>query len=621
MTNRWLLAHWLAGVSAALTASLAPAATTYFIRTDGGSFTQCTGKVDVPYPGTGTGVACAWHHPFDALPPNTDINPPTPARIAGGDTVIIEPGSYEMGLNAPGARTSYPGCDPAFSYDCHMQSIPSGPSAAQPTRILGQGWNTGCSVQPELWGSEHSSEVFLLQGSSNVQISCLEITDHSACIESHYDPNVACNRNTPPYGNWTSFGIYASNSNNVTLSDLNIHGMANRGIINGKLSNWTLDHVHIVANGWAGWDGDLGCGTTCSSDSGNMVFQSVEIAWNGCTEQYPSHNIYACWAQSAQGYGDGLGTAQTGGNWTFTDSYFHNNTSDGLDLLYADGTGSITVERSRSEGNAGNQMKISGNSLIENSVIDGNCSYFQGVDYIVGNNSNSGNTSGDNCRALGNALVVSLGTPPHSNGLHSTIRYNSITSEGNCLILAINGNATTSSVQIQNNLLVGAPFWITNDGTLSCLFFWDTSSWSNKNSPWPVTYTSNWAWNVKSNTCPPGSDCTVDPQVLNPRLHGFNPIPVAASPLIDAANTGVGTVAFDFRELSRPGLASPGYDIGAVQYQGLCDDVLFQNNFELANSPGFIFADGFDGDSTGVPSTTPCTGVLITPDVVVPPHS
>jgi len=607
--NRRFLTRLLVALAAVLTAPLATAATTYYIRTDGGSFSQCNGKVDAKYPGSGSNQACAWRHPFDALPPNTDISPPTPARIAGGDTVIIEPGSYEMGLNAPGARTNYPGCNPAFSYDCHMQSIPSG-TAAQPTRILGQGWNTGCTVKPELWGSEHSSEVFLLQGSSNVQISCLEVTDHSACIESHFNPNVACNRSTPPYGNWASHGMYASNSSNVTLTDLDIHGMANRGILNGKLSNWSLTRVHIVANGWAGWDGDLGCGTSgCSSDSGTMTFQSVEIAWNGCTEQYPTHNIYACWAQSNQGYGDGFGTAQTGGNWTFTDSYFHHNTSDGLDLLYADGTGSVTVERSRSEGNAGNQMKITGNSLIENSVIVGNCSYFQGVDYIVGNNSNSGNTSGDNCRAYGNALVVSLGSAPHNNGLKSVIRYNSITSEGNCLILAING-ATSSSVQIQNNLLVGAPFWITNDGTPSCLFYWDTSSWSNPNASWPVTYTKNWAWKVKSTTCPAGSNCTIDPQVADSSLNDFDPVPLASSPLLSAANTTVGTVPTDFRNLPRPGAASLGYDIGAVQYQGACDEVTLGDN--IFNGGGFEVGD--------LPTVLPCVGTLVTPDVVVPPH-
>src|SRR5579864_3749198 len=110
--NRLSIARSLVALAAVLAAPFATAATTYYIRTDGGSFTQCTGKVDAPYPGSGSNQACAWHHPFDALPPNTDITPPTPARIAGGDTVIIEPGSYEMGLNAPGARTNYPGCNP-----------------------------------------------------------------------------------------------------------------------------------------------------------------------------------------------------------------------------------------------------------------------------------------------------------------------------------------------------------------------------------------------------------------------------------------------------------------------------------------------------------------------------
>ncbi|HEX3896244.1 MAG TPA: choice-of-anchor Q domain-containing protein, partial [Rudaea sp.] len=384
---------------------------------------------------------------------------------------------------------------------------------------------------------------------------------------------------------------------------LNIHGMANRGILNGKLSNWTLTRVHIVANGWAGWDGDLGCGTSgCSSDSGTMTFQSVEIAWNGCTEQYPTHNIYACWAQSNNGYGDGFGTAQTGGHWTFTDSYFHHNTSDGLDLLYADSTATVTVERSRSEGNAGNQMKIAGTSTIENSVIVGNCSYFQGVDYIVGNNSNSGNTSGDNCRAYGNALVVSLGTAPGATNLHSVIRYNSITSEGNCLILAINGSAS-ASVQVQNNLLIGAPYWIPNDGSLSCLFYWD-SAWS------PVTFTKNWAWKVKPNTCPSGSNCTIDPQIDDSSLKDFDPVLLAGSPLISAADKTVGTVPTDFRNLPRPGAASPGYDIGAVQYQGACDEVTLGD--DIFTGGGFEVGD--------LPSVLPCVGTLVTPDFVVPPH-
>ena len=63
-------------------------------------------------------------------------------------------------------------------------SIPSG-TASAPTRILGAGWDSGCSAPPELWGSEHAAQVFTLNRSSYVTIGCLEITDHSSCIEFH----------------------------------------------------------------------------------------------------------------------------------------------------------------------------------------------------------------------------------------------------------------------------------------------------------------------------------------------------------------------------------------------------------------------------------------------------
>ncbi|HBY96633.1 MAG TPA: hypothetical protein DEP84_22260, partial [Chloroflexi bacterium] len=68
----------------------------YYVRPDGGSPTQCTGRVDAPYPGSGTGQPCSWDHPFRALPPDG-----TP-RIAGGDTLVIAAGSYMMGYCAPG---------------------------------------------------------------------------------------------------------------------------------------------------------------------------------------------------------------------------------------------------------------------------------------------------------------------------------------------------------------------------------------------------------------------------------------------------------------------------------------------------------------------------------------
>ena len=62
-------------------------ATTYYVRTDGGSPAQCTGLADAPYPGSGTAQSCAWDHPFRALPPDGTprIACADNQRVAAGD--------------------------------------------------------------------------------------------------------------------------------------------------------------------------------------------------------------------------------------------------------------------------------------------------------------------------------------------------------------------------------------------------------------------------------------------------------------------------------------------------------------------------------------------------------
>src|SRR5574337_868898 len=44
-------------------------ATTWYVRTDGGTAAQCTGKSDAAYRGHGRHEACAFDHPFWALQP------------------------------------------------------------------------------------------------------------------------------------------------------------------------------------------------------------------------------------------------------------------------------------------------------------------------------------------------------------------------------------------------------------------------------------------------------------------------------------------------------------------------------------------------------------------------
>jgi hypothetical protein len=47
--------------------STVASATVWHIRHDGGTNTQCTGTTNAAYPGTGTGVTCAYNHPFQML--------------------------------------------------------------------------------------------------------------------------------------------------------------------------------------------------------------------------------------------------------------------------------------------------------------------------------------------------------------------------------------------------------------------------------------------------------------------------------------------------------------------------------------------------------------------------
>lgn len=222
-------------------------ATTYHIRSDGGDASQCTGNVDAPYQGSGVGQACAWSHPFQALDANGQW------RIHGADTVVIHAGSYPMGFGAPNSAW----CEAEAAFDCHLPALPSGADPQHPTRLVGAGWDQGCAVRPQLWGTQRSASVLDLRGTANALVACLEITDHSGCVEFHADAATACQRDTYPYGEWAAVGIVAADSANISLQSLNIHGLAVTGVHAGRLRDVQVQNVRVAGNGWAGWDGDI----------------------------------------------------------------------------------------------------------------------------------------------------------------------------------------------------------------------------------------------------------------------------------------------------------------------------------------------------------------------------
>jgi hypothetical protein len=506
---------------------------TYFVRPDGGDTTQCTGLVDAPYAGTGSGQPCAWDHPFRALPPGET------ARIQGGDTLIIAAGSYAMGYGAPGTDN----CDPGGAFDCHMPPVPAGADAGHPTRILGAGWDRGCPSPPELWGTERPWFILNLSGSSHIEVSCLEITDHSECVEFHTG-SLACERENPPYGQWASYGIYAEDASNVTLRHLNIHGLAWGGVHAGRLTDWHVENVRIAGNGGVGWDGDIG---EDSTNSGTLYFRRFMVEWNGCGETYPGGEPVGCWGQTAGGYGDGVGTGTTGGHWIFEESAFLHNTSDGLDLLYVREPGSsIEIRRTWAEGNAGDQIKTSGPTLIENVIAVSNCGFFDQKTFTH---------HVDACRAGGSALAFSLFPGNTVSVVNATV-----TGQGDCLVLAEcaeNANCSgTEAVRLHNSIFLGNPEFNSDDTT--CL------AWAEGMPDDPFEMTHLVIADVKGmpDPCPPHSLCNVDPGLVNPSITSFNAHLLQVSPAIDAG-TAEGAPAVDFDGYPRDTLP----DIGAYEFR------------------------------------------------------
>ncbi|PNS08137.1 choice-of-anchor Q domain-containing protein [Solilutibacter silvestris] len=542
------------GIAAALPLAIASplsfAANTYYVRSDGGDATQCTGLVDAAYDGKSRN--CAWSSPNIAFPLGQTT--PTTPLIAGGDTLIISPGSYKIGVGAPGTAN----CSPSWSYDCYPPPIPSGATWDTRTRILGKDWTT-CSTKPELWASGRADRVLNLTGSQNVEVQCLDLTDHASCAYAHNHSGTttpgavtaACPAN-PPFGDIGADGIVAVGAGKTFIGNVDVHGFPHNGVSAGKLTDWTLYNVRILGNGWAGWDGDVAYGSqTGSSNSGTIAFIGGEIAWNGCIENYVDHTYFGCWGQLEGGYGDGLGTGRTGGNWIFQGTKVHHNTSDGIDLLYANGTGSVTVRQVLSYANAGNQVKVAGPGLIENSVIIGNCNALLGYP-------TSALESDDLCRALGNTVSIDLLTGANM----VTMRFNTITGLGDCEVISGGGGAGSALV-LQNNAISGDLDWRANlqgnTGELTCAYYQDGGAAQ-------VIFQNNLFWNLKSPPCSVGTGniCGKPPLFVDGNYKTFNPTPQQNSPLIDAG-LSIPSVTQDYT--GNPRVYGAGPDIGAVELQ------------------------------------------------------
>lgn len=572
-------------------------ATTWYVRSDGGTlFTpgnpgQCDGTVDAAYPGHGKNQHCAVSDPRYLYSVGTGAA--YSWVIAGGDTVLFRGGPWRIGQNTSAS------CGP-FSNACSSDgaAIPPPPAgtAAQPTSFLGENF-ASCSTKTQLYGGYTVNQVFDLRGASHVRIACLELTDHSQCTTLGIGKPVACNRDI--IDDYAKNGILTNqNTHDITLTDLNIHGFRDNGIIGAVGGTITATRVRIGFNGQAGWNFDDGVQT--KSVNGQMNWSYVTIEGNGCIEEYPvTHSFPAayCYDDSNGGYGDGVGTPDTQISFAVDHSTIRYNTQDGLDLLHTSGS-SITVSDSSFYANMGQQLKLGpmASTSVANSLFLTNCKRMSANISGAPTGWNAGLS--DFCRAQAGVAMVQRGD--NAGGGTYTWQNNDfvgyagdamfeISSCTDSFVSKPTSDCNTANIVFQNNLLVGYPY------VISSYHYGDLppTGIDGNNIAHFRAINHNIYYNMRSCPTETGSVCT-DPHLAGePTFTTGVPIPETSFDTVNFALTSASTNAIG-KGFSISGLATD-YNgatrtapttIGALVYTG-----------SVSSTP--------PGPSSGSGSTTP----------------
>ncbi len=387
-------------------------ATTWYIRADGGDRSQCNGKADAPYLGSGQNQPCALKHPFYLFTTDPPINKSadTPTWIiSGGDTVILDNSEFRIGYktNDQNGYWNFVGCR-GNPYSCHNPPIPAG-TVGFPTRIVGKNWQSGCAEKAKLTGGIGVTAVLNLSGAKNVVAECIEISDFAQCGTGAIGVDDSCVRGGFPKSDYALRGIMMDlASDGVLLRNLDIHGTAQMGIRGRIGGTITADNIRIAGIQGGGWDNDDG---GYVFGTGTVIIRNSLIEWSGCMEEYPRRSplpYYKCFDQSHGGYGDGLGLLIGEGMRVEIDrSTFRHNLQDGVDLLYVHGvTPTATVTRSQSYGNGGQQWKLGPFNKVtfQNNLTIANCRRF--ADPFPGAPETYNQIVTDHCRAFDGVAVT-----------------------------------------------------------------------------------------------------------------------------------------------------------------------------------------------------------------------
>ena len=266
-------------------------AVTYYIRLDGGTNVQCDGKTNHALAGA-SGTNCAFNHPYQML---TYVG--AWANLVANDTIQFadSPSNttpYYMGEQNAGVGFAWGGAGGSGPLGgicpAPNQPYPAGAACVLPVipdgvQIIGQNagschtaGHTGLVTPTILSGINGAFSVLNVQGSNNVSLSCIEITQPDNCSTQGGGSGGGCARPRPttsPFGGIVLVYQLAQGPRNMTMTDVAVDGTggswdsryAHQRTMSGDVM--TVSDLYLIGNGGVGWNADGGgCNGAHSND-------------------------------------------------------------------------------------------------------------------------------------------------------------------------------------------------------------------------------------------------------------------------------------------------------------------------------------------------------------------
>jgi hypothetical protein len=178
-------------------------------------------------------------------------------------------------------------------------------------------------------------------------------------------------------------------------------------------------------------------------------------------------------------------------------------------LLYHSLGGRVTLNRVYAEGNAGNQVKVTGETEVINSVLVGNCGFFEGQPFTH---------HVDNCRAMGNTLEIT-----YTGGERATIVNSTLYGQGDGLVCAGPREgyrcSGSESLTAWNNVFQGDLEFLGDGEDITFLFYQEGCGSLKLASDYNIAH------DVKN------LECQVDGEYVSSGVHDLCQDPLLAGPL------------------------------------------------------------------------------------------